>query len=292
MRKLPSLNAVRAFECAGRHLSFQRAAEELHVTPSAVSHQVKQLESDLGVALFVRLTRRVELTSAGRQYRNSLSEALDDIDEASRRVRAAHDEKVLNLTVAPTFATAWLVPHLLDFQERHPDIEVRLASSLRIPDFRSTDVDLAILLGPGDWAGMHVERLTREDLVVLCAPGLALSYPEPDILERAPLIRIFARPGQWRSWLQANGLAHIDPRTRGMLVDSTALAFEAAISGLGVMLADRELAQHHLQSGHLVVPLQGEVETDRGYHLVCPRSHLQRYATERFVEWLHGQLAA
>jgi LysR family glycine cleavage system transcriptional activator len=291
MRKLPSLNAARAFECAGRHLSFQQAAEELHVTPSAVSHQVKLLESDLGVQLFDRFTRRVELTPAGRQYLMGLSEALDMIDESTRRVRAAHDERVLTLAVAPSFATAWLVPHLLDFQERYPDIQVRLASSLRVPDFHGSDVDLALLLGPGDWRGLYSERLTRDDLIVLCAPSVAEELHEPDDLARVSFIRILARPGQWRSWLHANGLDHIDPRARGIVIDSTSLGLEAAVSGLGVVLADRGLASLHVAQGHLVMPFEMEVETERGYHLVCPRSHLQRPAATVFVRWLRDQLA-
>lgn len=291
MRKLPSLSAVRAFESAGRHLSFQAAGDELHVTPSAISHQIKALESQLGVNLFNRLTRRIELTQAGSQYLVQLSEALDIIDEATRRVRSSHDERVLNLSVAPSFATAWLIPHLLDFHEHHPEIEVRVASSLRLPDFRATDVDLAILLGPGDWKGLHTERLTREDLVLLCSPNVASTMKSTDDLAAMTFIRILARPGQWRSWLHANGLDHIDVRERSVVLDSTSLGLEAAGAGLGVVLADRELAAVHLAHGELVEPFEAEVETDRGYHVVCPSTHLQRPAARAFMDWLQEQIA-
>lgn len=290
MRNLPSLKAVRAFECAGRHLSFQAAGEELHVTPSAISHQVKTLEAFLGAPLFHRLTRRIELTTAGRQYLVNLSEALDLVDEATRRIRSIHDERVLNLAVAPTFATAWLVPHLLDFQERHPDIEVRLSSTLRVPDFRASDVDLAILLGPAEWAGLHTERLTREDLIVLCAPQVAIRLKAVEDLKGMSFIRILARPGQWRSWLQANGLEDVKVRARGIVLDSTSLGLEAAVSGLGVVLADRELAASYIDAGELVAPLELEVETDRGYHVVCPHTHTHRPAARAFLDWLHDQI--
>lgn len=290
MRKLPPLNAVRAFESAGRHLSFQLAAEELSVTPSAISHQVKALEVHLGARLFRRLTRRIELTETGRTYLRPLSEALDLIDEATRRTRASFDERVLTLTVAPTFATEWLVPRLLDFQDQHPDVEVRLATSLRLPDFRNSDVDLAVLLGPGDWEGLYVQRLTREDLVVVCTPAIAERLRSPAQLNEVSLLRVLARPGQWRSWLSAIGLGSIDVHARATVLDSTSLALEAAASGLGVALADRRLAGLYLDAGDLVVAFEVEQATDRGYHVVCPLSHLHRPAAQAFLEWLRTRL--
>ncbi|MBT6277944.1 MAG: transcriptional regulator GcvA [Chromatiales bacterium] len=292
MRNLPPLTAIRAFESASRHLSFQTAAEELHVTPSAISHQVKALEAFLGVRLFNRLTRRIELTDAGRGYQGATGEALDLIDEATRRLRASNDEKVLMLSVPPTFATEWLVRRLLDFQDHHPEIEVRLATSLKIPDFRHSDVDLSILFGPASWEGLYVEQLTREDLVLLCTPGMAARLNAPDDLRDVTLIRILARPGQWHSWLQATELTHLEGLPREAAMDSTSLAIEAAASGLGVALADRELASGYMNAGTLVVPFELRQATDRGYHIVCPSSHLQRAAVDAFVTWIRVQLDA
>ncbi|NKC15263.1 MAG: transcriptional regulator GcvA [Gammaproteobacteria bacterium] len=292
MRKLPPLTALRAFECAGRQLSFQLAAQELHVTPSAISHQVKTLEEFLGVRLFNRLTRRIELTDAGRNYSAALGEALDVMDEATRRLRSSNHERVLMLSVAPTFATEWLVPRLLDFQEQYPEIEVRLATSLRVPDFGTSDVDLSILLGPAGWSGLHVEQLTREDLVLLCTPGMAARLNVPDDLRTVTLIKILARPGQWHSWLQSTGLSRLEGLPREAVMDSTSLAIEAAAAGLGVALADRALAEGYLRAGTLIIPFELRQATDRGYHLICPASHLQKTAVSAFVEWIREQLRA
>ena len=292
MRQLPPLNAVRAFEASARHLSFHRAAEELHVTPSAVSHQIRQLEEHLGTRLFRRLTRRVVMTDEGQDYLPAIRAALDQIDAATRRLVEKRTGTVLNLNVAPSFAAEWLVLRLSDFQSRYPGIEVRLSTTVELADLDRGDVDLVIRYGAGSWKGAVSHRILTEELVPVCSPRL-LSGPnaltEPADLRRATLIHVLPRIGQWGSWLRAAGLDDIDPE-RGPKFQSTPLALEAVMAGMGVMITNRIFAAQHLKDHRLVVPFDMDIPSDMAYFLLYRRERAQEMKVAAFRDWLLAAL--
>ena len=290
MRNLPPLEAVRAFEAAARHLSFNRAAEELHVTPSAVSHRIRALEERLGARLFDRLTRRVVLTREGQALLAPIQSALDQMDAAFRRVRSAGDDGSLTVQASPNFATEWLVPRLLGFQDEHPDIEVKLMTTrghdgLRL-DFEN--VDLAVWYGNGKWPDVTAEKLLREELVPVCSPELLEGDPPlatPEDLREATLIHVLMRIGQWRNWLESAGVEGVDPE-RGPKFQNTPLALEAAMAGLGVAIANRAFVADHLRDGRLVIPFEQDLPSESAYYLIYPRSGLRRASARAFRQWI------
>lgn len=290
MRDLPPLHAVRAFEAAARHLSFNRAAEELHVTPSAVSHQIRTLEEQLGTRLFERLTRRVVLSRDGQALLPPIQSALDQMDGAFRRIRAARDDGSLTVQASPNFATEWLVPRLLGFQDEHPEIEVKLMTTrgrdgLRV-DFEQ--VDLAVWYGNGSWPDVACEKLLREELVPVCSPELVRGenpLTAPEHLRDATLIHVLMRIGQWRNWLEAAGVHGVDPE-RGPKFQNTPLALEAAMAGLGVAIANRAFVADHLRDGRLVIPFEQDLPTESAYYLIYPKQGLQRPSAVAFRQWV------
>jgi LysR family glycine cleavage system transcriptional activator len=296
MHDLPPLHAVRAFEAAARHLSFNRAAEELHVTPSAISHQVRALEEHLGIKLFDRLTRRVILTRDGQAFLPAVQGALEQIGAAAERIQAKRDDGSLTVQASPNFATEWLVPRLLGFQAEYPDIEVKLMTT-RGQDgirFDFAQVDLAIWYGTGSWPDVDCERLLREELVPVCSPDLlrgeaALTSPED--LRGATLIHVLIRIGQWRNWLAAAGIDDIDPE-RGPKFQNTPLALEAAMAGIGVAIANRAFVADHLRDGRLVIPFDHDLSTDSAYYLIYPKQGPQRASAIAFREWIRDVLAS
>jgi LysR family glycine cleavage system transcriptional activator len=296
MHGLPPLHAVRAFEAAARHLSFNLAAEELHVTPSAVSHQIRALEDYLGTRLFDRLTRRVILTRDGQAFLPAVQSALQQLSAASERILSRRDDGSLTVQASPNFATEWLVPRLLGFQAEHPDIEVKLMTTrghdgVRL-DFEQ--VDLAIWYGKGSWPDVSCEPLLREELAPVCSPSLLRGerpLTSPEDLRGATLIHVLMRIGQWRNWLEAAGVEGIDPE-RGPKFQNTPLALEAAMAGMGVAIANRAFVADHLRDGRLVVPFDHDLSTDSAYYLIYPKQGLQRRSAIAFREWMLDVLAS
>lgn len=294
MRHLPPLHTLRAFEAAARRLSFIRAAEELHVTPSAVSHQIRSLEEHLGVKLFDRLTRRVVLTREGRTFLPPVQGALDQIDVAVQRLNVNRDDGSLTIQASPNFATEWLVPRLLGFQAEFPDIEVRLVTTrghdgLRL-DFEQ--VDLAIWYGNGRWPDVACERLMSEQLVPVCSPGLLAgeqALASPADLRNATLIHVLMRIGQWRNWLEAAGVEGVDPE-RGPKFQNTPLALEAAMAGMGVAIANRAFVADHLRDGRLVIPFDKDLPSESAYYLIYPTQGLQHPSALAFQGWIRDVL--
>jgi LysR family glycine cleavage system transcriptional activator len=288
------LHSIRAFEAAARHLSFNRAADELHVTPSAVSHQVRALEEHLGVRLFERLTRRVVLTHHGQAFLPPIQSALDQIDAAVKRIGVDRDEGSLTVQASPNFATEWLVPRLLGFQADHPEIEVKLMTT-RGQDAQSFDfdqVDLAIWYGRGHWPNVACERLMSEELVPVCSPELLEGerpLRSPEDLRSATLIHVLIRIGQWRNWLDAAGVEGIDPE-RGPKFQNTPLALEAAMAGMGVAIANRAFVADHLRDGRLVIPFDQDLPTESAYYLIYPKHGLQRPSALAFRAWVRDVL--
>lgn len=294
-RRLPPLNAVHTFEAAARHLSFYRAAEELHVTPSAVSHQVRSLEGFLGARLFHRLTRQVVLTEEGQAYLPAIRAALDEIRAATERVTAARESGPLTMSVAPPFATGWLVPRLPRFQVAHPDIEIRLSlvRSTELVDFARSDVDIVIRYGEVDRPGLRNHRLITEELVPVCSPVL-LAGPKPLMhpadLRHATLLHALPRLGQWQMWLSAAGVSGVDAE-RGPKFHNTPLTLDAALAGLGVAIADRRLVAKELDSGRLVVPFAIPLPTESAYYLVYPQERADYPKIAAFRDWLLAEVA-
>ncbi|HEY5717585.1 MAG TPA: LysR substrate-binding domain-containing protein, partial [Motiliproteus sp.] len=235
MRRLPPLNALRAFEVAARLGSFNAAADELYVTPSAVSHQIKSLEEFLDLKLFRRNKRRVELTLSGEKYLVPIQHALDEIDAATRRLLANPNAGAVTLSVAPAFLTRWLMPRLGHFQEHFPDVELRLSASMGDVDFAHSDIDLAVRFGRGDWAGMEAHFLLGMAVVPVCSPALLNGKKPlltPSDMRHHTLIHVSTRMDEWRAWLRSAGIEE-QGFGKDLRFSSTSLATGAAIEGLG-----------------------------------------------------------
>lgn len=290
--RLPPLNSVRTFEAAARHLSFNRAAEELHVTPSAVSHQIRCLEDFLGVRLFRRLPRQVVLTPEGQRYLPRIRSAIGQIGSATEEIMAQRGSGPLTISVVPSFASRWLVPRLVGFQMAYPDIEVRLITSVGSVDFTTSDVDLAIRHGMEKWRRARSHELTTENVVPVCNPRLlegphALRRPED--LRHATLLHVLPRLGEWRAWLNAAGVTDCDPE-RGPKFMTYSLALKAAVAGLGVAMADRHLVGDDLKSGRLLTPFDIELVRGSTYYLVYPEERANDYKITAFRDWLFAEI--
>jgi LysR family glycine cleavage system transcriptional activator len=283
-RRLPSLNALKAFEAAARHESFTRPAEELAVTQGAVSHQVKALEQELGLRLFLRERQRLRLTSGGRRLLEVARDAFDRIAAGTERLRASERSGVLTVSTSPNFAAKWLAPRLGAFVAAHPAIDLRLSANPAHADFAVDDVDLAIRHGDGDWPGLSVTRLCREELFPVCAPALAKRLRRPADLKRVMLLHLENRR-DWARWLEATGVegAALD---RGLVFDQASLELDAAAAGQGVALARTALADWDLRAGRLVRPFALALPAEYAYWIVCPRPKARSPKVRAFTAWL------
>ena len=292
IRRLPPLNALRGFEAAARLGSFNRAAEELFVTPSAISHQVKSLEEYLGVPLFRRDKRRIVLTASGEKYLGAVEHALDEIDMATRRLVASPNASAVNISVAPGFLTRWLVPRISDFQERFPDVELRLSASMGTVDFLHSDTDMAIYFGTGDWSGVDAHYLKGVTLVPVCSPRLLdgeRPLRNPEDLRHHTLLRVSSRPDEWKQILDKAGIDR-SSMNKVMTFSSTSLALSAAIEGAGVALTESSLVERELDYGQLLVPFELELETRNGFYLVYQKGRQLNYGMRSFRDWLFERI--
>ncbi len=291
-RRLPPLNAIRAFEAAARHLSFTKAADELAVTQGAVSHQVKALEGWLGVRLFHRETRAIYLTREGQSYLGPVREALDQIAEATRRLALLDPRGPLTVSAIPSFAAKWLLPRLADFRALHPDIDVRISADDRLVDFARHDVDLAIRMGNGKWPGVEVIKLMDEDLFPVCSPRL-LEGPRPlrrpEDLARHTLLHDDMRQ-DWRAWLMAAGVEGVNP-DRGPGYTDSSMIIQAAVEGQGVALGRSALASADLAQGRLVKPFEVALPASFAYYVALPPGALESAKVEAFVDWMLAMAA-
>lgn len=288
IRRLPPLNALRSFESAARHGSFNKAADELFVTPSAVSHQIKGLEEFLGIQLFERIKRRVELTPPGERYLLSIQSALDEIDEATRKLMTTPNSGVVNLSVAPAFLTRWLVPRINHFQNKNPEVELRLTASMSQIDFRYSDMDMAVFFGDGNWPDLHCHHLRNVHSVPVCSPKLLEGKPPinsaEDLLQYT-LIHISKRDDEWQSLLRQTGIKRIE-KARNMTFSNTSLALGAAMEGLGIALADRGLAERELEYGQLVCPFDISLDTHKAFYLVYQKGRPLTESMQAFRDWI------
>jgi len=296
-RPLLPLNALRAFESAARNLNFSRAADELSVTPGAVSQQIRLLEDIVGGPLFKREAKGLQLTDLGRAAVPLLREGFERLMDASALLREPPRRRQVSISVAPSFASKWLMPRMDDFHAQHPDIEVWISADMEPVALGEGKVDLAIRYGPGDYPGHISERLLTETVLPVCAPGLMTSaHPirVPADLIHHTLLQDMSNDGDpsrpdWAMWLKARRVRHPDPR-RGSRFNQSAMLVEAALAGRGVALAKRTLAQADLASGRLVAPFpDGSEDVGFAYHVLLPRDRPASPSALAFIAWLKQQ---
>jgi LysR family glycine cleavage system transcriptional activator len=293
MRSLPPLNGLRAFEAAARHLSFARAAAELHVTPAAVSHQVKALEARLGVALFRRRNREVLLTDMGQALLPGVRDGFDRLAAAVQRVQNREAAGALQVSVLPSLAARWLVPRLSRFHARHPEIDLRLSATQNLVDFTREEFDAAIRHGRGDWPGLRADLLLRDEFFPVCSPLLrdgATPLRTPDDLRRHILLHDSARE-DWRLWLTAAGVEGIDLK-RGPSFNDGSLLVQAVVAGQGVAVGRRALVAGELAAGRLIRPFEFVLPVDRAYYFVCPVGSADRPKIKALRAWLLAEAAS
>ncbi|HEX2552710.1 MAG TPA: transcriptional regulator GcvA [Microvirga sp.] len=298
-RPLPPLNALRAFEATARRLSFTEAARELHVTPAALSHQIRGLEERLGLALFHRHTRAIELTEEGRLIYPGIHAAFEGLRETIQRLDRVAQSNVLVVSATPGFTVKWLVPRLYRFLEAHPEIDVRIAASMQKATFEGDGIDVAIRFILGTLPDHHAEKLADDTVLPLCSPRLLdgeRSLREPRDLARHTLIHIdlpspFPPMPTWEDWLAEVGVEGVDA-LRGPRFNTVDHAIDAAVEGVGVALAQKIIALGDLQAGRLVVPFGPELPIRaRGYHFVCPRGRMAQPKVRAFRDWLFAEIA-
>lgn len=290
-RKIPSTAALVAFEAAARHQSFTRAAEELALTQSAICRQIGGLEEFLGLALFRRSRRGVQLTEAGQSYARRIAAQLDAVERDTLSVMGQQGAMSLELAVVPTFGTQWLVPRLKDFQARHPQISLNLTNRTRPFLFADTDFDAAIYFGDADWSGTEAHFLMLEDLQPVCSPAL-LRGGEPldaEALARMPLLQQSTRPYAWRQWFDSLGMKVARDMT-GPRLELFSMLAQAAEHGMGVALIPPFLIQRELAEGRLVMAHPHAYRSGtQGYYLMIPERKVEAAGLVAFREWLVGE---
>lgn len=310
--RLPPLAALRAFEAAARYLSFKAAADELHVTPGAVSQQIKSLEAYIGKPLFRRLSRAVELTPDAEAILPKIREGLECFAAAIEMTRTVEEDRVLSVNAPPSFASRWLVPRLSRLAEQHPQVALRLTTTMQtidvhranvqtpeLLDLRSDSNEIYIRYGSGDYPGHKVSLLFAADYVAACSPALIKGMRPlgtPSDLRRHALIHDETIPDAeerllWLKWFRAAGVSDIDP-TPGPRFGNAALAVEAATDGLGVVLALKPLLTDAVRAGRLVLPFDVKVPSRYAYYLVIPEVISERNSVKAFSDWILAEASS
>jgi LysR family glycine cleavage system transcriptional activator len=287
--RLPSLNGLRAFEAAARHLSFTQAASELNVTQTAISHQIRRLEEELGVRLFIRQNRALALTAEARDYLPGVRAAFNDLRLATDRLLRKDDDKVLTVSTLASLAAKWLLPRLTDFQEQHPGIDVRITTSTSLVDFQRDDVDAAIRYGRGQWPGVRADWLMADELFPVCSPSLLRGERALHVVENLRdhvLLHTTSNSDDWRLWLTAAGLPTDISRQPGLTFDMTFMTVQAAIDGMGVAMGRTSYVRDDIAKGRLVVPFRIALPADAGFYLVSPQGRREAPKLAAFRQWL------
>src|SRR5665213_601586 len=292
--RLPSLNGLRAFEAAARHLSFTVAADELNVTQTAISHQIRRLEEELGIRLFIRQNRALALTPEARNYLPGIRAAFNDLRLATDQLLRKDGDHVLTVSTLASLAAKWLLPRLSAFQETHPGIDVRITTSTGLVDFRTGGVDAAIRYGRGHWAGVRADWLMADELFPVCSPALLaggrpLRSPQ-DLAEHTLLHTSGGYDDDWRLWLTAAGLPSNISKLPGLTFDLIFLTVQAAIDGQGVALGRTSYVADDIAKGRLVVPFKIALPADAGFYLVSPESRTDTPKLAAFRQWLKASL--
>jgi LysR family glycine cleavage system transcriptional activator len=286
---LPSLTGLRAFEAAARHLSFSAAAAELHVTQTAISHQIARLEAQLGLRLFIRRPRALALTAEAQAYLPAVRDAFEGLRRATARLGRERSSGTLTVTAMTSFAAKWLVPRLGAFQALHPDVDVRLTTSMALVDFRRDDVDMGIRLGTGPWPGLRTDFLLAEDWLPVCNPAVAARLASPADLAGETLLHIDQWRGAWDKWVALAGAPGLRG-ARNLAFDLHLTALQAAMDGAGVALGPSPLVEADLAAGRLVAPFTPRLHLDGGYFIVTPEEAADRPKIRAFRDWLLAQV--
>lgn len=298
---LPPLEPLVAFEAAARLLSFTLAANELNLTQAAVSQRIRNLEAWLGIALFVRSHRAVQLSPAGREFQHTVSATLRQLASATADVRASQVRERLTVSADQSVASMWLMPRLPSFQQSNPDISLRLVASDVEQDCLASDIQIAIIHGEGKWTGFESEQLFEEEVFAVCSPAFVQQVKSTggaELRHTRQLVDTVLLELEdnrwdwinWRAWLSASG-ADLPTNHTGYRINSYPLVVEAAKNGQGVALGWRYLVDDHLASGHLIKPLDFSLRTQFGYHLVWPADKTMTRATDKFRRWALEQLS-
>lgn len=286
-RRLPPLNALKAFEAAARHLSFTRAADELFVTQAAVSHQIKALEEYLSMKLFIRRNRTLLLTEEGQAYFLELKDIFKSLQEATEKLLASGSKGAITVAMPPSFASQWLVPRISQFSLIQPDIDVRIKAVDFDEGFLDDDVDVAIYYGRGRWSGLKADKLHREFLTPLCSPAL-ISGPKPLMsltdLRHHVLLHDLNRSA-WKNWLKQVGVNGVNVN-QGPVFSHSMLVLQAAALGQGIALGNTILARPELDAGRLVMPFEERVESRDAFYLVCDESRADLGKITAFRDWI------
>ena len=289
------LNALRAFEAIARHLSFAKAADELHVTPAALSHQIRGLEEQVG-PLFHRRARSIELTDTGRLIYPGLHAGFESVRGAMAQLDRDRPSNVLVISATPGLVAKWLMPRLWRFLYDHPEIDARVSAAMKIADFSAEGVDVAIRLSKGDHPDLYVEKLFDDSVLPLCSPRLVeAGLRSTADLRRFPLIHYdiamsMRAPPLWADWLAIAGAQGIDA-TRGLRVNVADHALDAAVAGAGVSLSFKLIASDDVHARRLVSPFGPELPLVVGYYFVCPKGHETRPNVRAFHDWLFAEMA-
>lgn len=291
-KKLPPLNALKAFESAARHLNFTKAADELFVTQAAVSHQIKLLEDFLGIQLFHRRNRLLELTELGLQYFDEIRPLLEQIAKATDQIRAKNNRQILTISVPQTFGMQWLVPRLNDFHEKFPEVEVRVKGVDQDEGLLGKEIDVAIYYGSGKWENVESIRLTDSHLVILASPRFLEQHPikQPEDLVGKTLLHVFSR-NKWKRTIEHFGLQErIDVEQAGSLFSHTFMALQAAMHQQGLAIANRVLAQNELEQGNLIEPFPTGLYDEKAFYVVYPPQMRQIGKVQNFVAWITQEM--
>jgi LysR family glycine cleavage system transcriptional activator len=296
-QKLVHLNALRAFEAAARHLSFSAAAEELNVTPPAISQQIQLLEEYLGNPLFLRSKTGVSLTPQARAAYPDIRDGLQRLSNALARLRGSGVDRIVTLTAAPSFTAKWLLPRIERFRERQPQLELRLDTTDRLAEFGADGIDIGVRYGLGGYPGLACERLLAEDVVPVCSPALLHGRTTVTLAELARMTLIHDTTiafdptfPSWRTWFQARGIDEAD-LSRGLEMNSSLLAIQAAIDGYGVALGRSVLVAADLRAGRLVCPFDAATATRCAYWVVYPQASITIAKVKAVRDWLVEEAA-
>jgi LysR family glycine cleavage system transcriptional activator len=293
--RLPSLNGLRAFEAAARHLSFTLAAAELNVTQTAISHQIRRLEEELGIKLFIRQNRALALTPKAKDYLPGIRAAFDDLRLATDRIQRKSGSRVLTVSTLASLAAKWLLPRLSSFQQAHPEIDVRITTSTTLVDFRDGDVDAAIRYGRGQWPGLRNEWLMADEMFPVCSPALLTGNKPlrtPEDLAHHVLLSSSNNDDDWRLWLTAVGLPTNISKLPGLSFDLLLMTVPAAMDGMGIAIGRTSYVQDDIAKGRLVVPFKLKLPVNAGFYLVRPDTRPDPPKLTAFREWLMSAVPA
>lgn len=299
MKRLPPLNALRAFDLASQTMSFQKAADTLNVTPSALSYQIRQLEDVLGVTLFIRHNRRVELTEIGARLAPGVTDGFERIENAVIRLKPQTPDDVLTVSTGPAFASKWLSPRVHKFIERYPDIELRISASLKLVDFEADGVDVAIRFGGGDYPGLETTAFLPEFVLPLASPSYVESHldadGEPDLSQMVLLhddsASFLARSVNWERWVREKGIKNVDT-DRGTRFSHADHGLEAAIDGAGIVFGRLGLAIRDMKAGRLVAPFDLMLPASANFYLCTVPGTYERPKVKAFWDFIMEEAEA